>query len=264
MSAKESEKLMAAASYREIASCQCGDDHGGSGVPPVEQRAESASLRDVDPVHALTLNDIYCRHYERILRLALRITRNVQDAEDVAHECFIRVFVHLGSFSGKSKLSTWISRIAINAALMNIRKRRSNECSIDHPMEGPATTRLLEIKCHAPAPEERFLQRERAKMLCDSLARLSPDLVRTVGLYYFGELSVQECAQILGISLSGVKSRILRAKHRLRRGFDESLDSGATPSRSQGIPERLFRSPIGRPASRHHAVEVQAEKRRHQ
>ena len=168
-------------------------------------------------------SEIYERYHSKIFRLALRITRNVQDAEDVVQECFMRAFVHLESFSGKSKLSTWLWRIAINAALMRIRRRRGFEFSLNEFAGTASSARRADIKCHRPAPDDQYLQREIAQLLLEGLAGLSPKLASVVTLRYFEELSTRECAETLGISLSNAKMRILRARLSLHSTFNKRL-----------------------------------------
>ena len=200
-----------------------------AGVNPQDSAASIFSGRDTDGVYADRIaaeclpafSEIYERYHSKIYRLALRITRNFQDAEDVVQECFMRAFVHLDSFSGKSKLSTWLWRIAINAALMRIRRRRRFEFSLDAFAETASSARRVDIKCHRPAPDDQYLQREIAQILVEGLAGLSPKLASVVTLRYFEELSTRECAEILGISLSNAKTRILRARLSLHSTFNK-------------------------------------------
>ena len=159
-----------------------------TGVNP-QDAASNCSGRDTDGVYAhrigaecLAFSEIYERYHSKIFRLALRITRNFQDAEDVVQECFMRAFVHLDSLSGKSKLSTWLWRIAINAALMRIRRRRGFDFSLDSFAGTASSARRVDIKCHRPAPDDQYLQREIAQILVEGLAGLSPKLSSVVTL----------------------------------------------------------------------------------
>src|SRR5262249_43528926 len=115
--------------YRNITSATSADDSRASSA----YRCASKIARTSFPAakSAASFGEIYERYHHRILRIALGITRNLQDAEDVAQECFMRAFTHLETFSGRSQLSTWISRIAINTALMKIRRRRRSQFSIE-------------------------------------------------------------------------------------------------------------------------------------
>jgi len=164
--------------------------------------------------------EIYERFQGRVHRLAFRITRNPQDAEDVVQECFMLAFKHLNTFAGRSKFSTWISRIAINAALMKIRKRRKYESSLDDILERSGSGHWAEIAPDHLAPDRLLLRRELGQVLAEGLAQLSPGLSGVVDLHYFGELSARQCAQILGISETNAKSRLLRARLKLRPVFE--------------------------------------------
>lgn len=212
------------------------------GLRPVAVN-DRMSSRTVGCECSAAFGEIYEQFHDRILRLALRITRNLHDAEDVVQECFMRAFLHLDTFSGKSKLSTWISRIAINAALMKIRRRRRFEFSLDERVETPLAKRPVEIECDGPTPDEELLQRELAKILAEGLAKLSPGLFRVVDLHYYEELSARECAEVLGISLSSAKARILRARLKLRLVFYKRFRQPSVPSRS--LLSEMFVSSLG-------------------
>ena len=202
-----------------------------TGVNPQDAAASICSGRDTDGVYAHRIgaeclpafSEIYERYHSKIFRLALRMTRNFQDAEDVVQECFMRALVHLDSFSGKSKLSTWLWRIAINAALMRIRRTRGFEFSLDAFAGTAPCARRVDIKCHRPAPDDQYLQREIAQIRVEGLAGLSPKLASVVTLRYFEELSTRECAETLGNSLSNAKTRILRARLSLHSTFNKRL-----------------------------------------
>jgi len=197
---------------------------------PVGGRDESSPLpRGLES--SVQFEEIYERFHGMVHRLAFRITGNRQDAEDVMQECFMRTFQHLDTFAGRSKLSTWISRIAINAALMKIRERGRHECSLDDALEPSREGRCNEMAQDHLAPDQLLLQRERRQVLTEGLARLSPRLSGAVHLYYFGELSARECAQILGISLPNAKSRLLRARLKLRPALEQAFRPPIIPFR---------------------------------
>jgi len=200
--------------------------------------ASACSVQDGDAVGnhevgrecSAVFGEIYERYRGEIFRVARRITRNRQDAEDVVQECFMNAFVHLGTFSGKSKISSWLSRIAINAALMKIRRRRRLEFSLEEFAETTSRARLIEFESPHPAPDDQYLQREITQIVVEGLAELNPKLSSVVALRYFGEHSTRECAEILGISLSNAKARMLRARLSLLSAFDKRFRRRSTPS----------------------------------
>lgn len=193
-------------------------------VSPSAPQVETAAKRGAEktePELAANLVAVYERGYQKILRLALRITGNLQDAEDAVQECFLQAFTHLDSFCGKSSLSTWISRIAINAALMKVRSRKRGEFSLDEFSDTWCIERSLTAQKDKHRPDQAVLRYELTQLLTKELARLRPTSFKAVQLYYFRELSTRECARVLGVSLATAKARVFHAKRRLRRELDK-------------------------------------------
>jgi RNA polymerase sigma-70 factor, ECF subfamily len=158
------------------------------------------------------------RHMKQVLRVAHRIVRNREDAEDAAQECFLNAFVHLKDFDGRSKFATWLTRIAINSALMKLRKNRgAREIPIDgpNPLSEPVAQR--EFRCDAPDPEESCSLRERKRIVKSAISELRPRARNVVELIHLQEYSIRETAQILGISTAAVKARIFHARVALHR-----------------------------------------------
>jgi len=158
------------------------------------------------------------RHMKKVSCVTRRITRNREDAEDAAQECFLNAFVHLNDFDGKSQFATWLTRIAINAALMKFRKnRRAREVPIDQPNPSSEPVVQREFRCDAPDPEESCSLHERKRILKSAISALRPRARNVVELIHLQEHSIRETAQILGISTGAVKARTFHAKIALRR-----------------------------------------------
>src|ERR1700691_2875465 len=105
------------------------------------------------------------RHREMVFRTVLRITHNIDDAEDILQDAWMRAFGHMGTFDGRSEFSTWVTRIAINSALTMIRRRRTKkESSLDDP-SAPGNCRAKEMSEPSRNPEERCLERERIRLV---------------------------------------------------------------------------------------------------
>jgi RNA polymerase sigma-70 factor (ECF subfamily) len=158
------------------------------------------------------------RPYEaRIFRLAMSITQNREDAEDVLQEAFLKAYEHLDQFQGNSKFYTWIVRIAVNQALMKLRKRKSDRSvSLDEQIDTGEDTVIREIAAWDPDPEERFSQEEMHAILTEAIEGLTP-IYRTVfTLRDVDGLSTEETADALALSVPAVKSRLLRARLQLR------------------------------------------------
>jgi len=160
--------------------------------------------------------ELIARHMKEIFNVAQRITRNREDAEDAVQESFRSALVHVGSFDGRSRFSTWLTRIVINAALMKLRKNRGlREVPIEEPpVLGEAPHH--ETKDAAPNPEEAYAADERRRILREAVVELSPKLRDTVE-HQLRENSLQETAEILGISVPAAKARLFHAKAALRR-----------------------------------------------
>src|SRR5258708_4679682 len=117
------------------------------------------------------------RYQRRILAVARRFTGIREDAEDIAQQSFQKAFVHLGKFEGKSSFSTWLTRIAINEALMFLRRGRVlREVSIDDLSGNEGTAPALEIPDSRASPESAFLQSERNRVLSAAIAELTPGI----------------------------------------------------------------------------------------
>jgi RNA polymerase sigma-70 factor (ECF subfamily) len=157
-------------------------------------------------------------HYERkIYRLAKNITQNNEDAEDVLQEAFLKAYEHLDTFQGNSKFYTWIVRIAVNEALMKLRKRKSDRTvPLDEPMELGEETVEREIAVWEDNPEQRYSREEMQRILDEAVDTLKPDFRTVFVLRDIEELSTEEAAEALGISIAAVKSRLLRARLALR------------------------------------------------
>jgi RNA polymerase sigma-70 factor (ECF subfamily) len=154
------------------------------------------------------------RHERRIFRLAENVTQNREDAEEVMQDAFFRVFTHLEGFRGNSRFSTWLTRIAINQALMKLRRRRPTVSLDERETENDFV--IHEIEDWGPSPEQRYSQQELQNILREAMGQLSTGLRLVTQLRYVEQLSTEETAQILSLTVSAVKSRFRRARIALR------------------------------------------------
>lgn len=165
------------------------------------------------------------RYDSKILRLAKHITQNQEDAEDVLQEAFLKAFTHLDRFEGGSRFYTWLVRIAVNESLMKLRKRRSGKMvSLDEPVEtGDDQSLVREIAVWDDTPESRYTQTEMKTILDQAIDSLEP-IYRTVFvLRDVEELSTEETAEALDLTIPAVKSRLLRARLQLREKLTKSF-----------------------------------------
>lgn len=172
------------------------------------------ALRDGDRAEFARLVEEYS---PLIYRLGLKMLNNPQDAEDILQETFIKAYKHIGKFDGRSSISTWLYRIATNEALMSLRKKRPETVSFDIPStyetEPQEPLQIVDWCC---LPEEEFLTAE-GRMRLDEAAEQLPDSLRVVFVLRDIEgLSTRETAEVLDISEMAVKTRLSRARLRLR------------------------------------------------
>jgi RNA polymerase sigma-70 factor, ECF subfamily len=157
------------------------------------------------------------RHAGKAFQAAYRITRNRQDAEDALQDSFLKAFMHVKDFEERSSFSTWLTRIAMNSALMLLRKKRHGfEISIDNTDGHAGNFETWELRSPMEDPESRYVRRERESALREAIVRLPQVFRDVVELRQAREYSTREIAQALGISVPAVKSRLSRAKSALR------------------------------------------------
>ena len=166
---------------------------------------------------AQAFEELVLRHRQKVIAVALRITNNREDAEDVAQESFTKAFLHLDAFQEKSRFSTWLTRIAMNEAFMLIRRRRGLlEVLPENPDDGRKSGVEAFID-HGPNPEESCWRRERTELLTEAINCLGPTVRTTILLRDMEEQSVKETARILGVSTAAVKARVFHGRRKLRR-----------------------------------------------
>jgi RNA polymerase sigma-70 factor (ECF subfamily) len=157
------------------------------------------------------------RHANKVFQATYRVTRNRQDAEDALQDALLNAFTHMKNFEGRSSFSTWLTRIAINSALMILRKKRNcSEISIDDNDGGVGNSVPWEPRSPLDDPEIHYVRGERHKLLRKAIHQLPPAYREVLQLRQAKEHSVREIAQSLGITVSAVKSRLSRAKSALR------------------------------------------------
>jgi RNA polymerase sigma-70 factor (ECF subfamily) len=166
-------------------------------------------------VHAF---ETLVKQYDRqVFRIAQHITQNREDAQDVVQDAFLKAYEKLDQFQGNSKFYTWLVRIAVNEALMRLRKRRTGKMvSIDEDVqteEGSVPRDLAEWR---PNPEQEYNQAELAEILRKTINGLPPGFRVVFVLRDVEGLSTEETANALGLSVPAVKSRLLRARLQLR------------------------------------------------
>jgi RNA polymerase sigma-70 factor, ECF subfamily len=159
-----------------------------------------------------------CRlHSPRLFRTVRQITRNHEDTEDAIQDAFMRAFLHLKSFDRRAQFATWLTRIALNSALMILRKRKHYPAvSIDSDPQEEDRFLSVEIADRADDPERRLLRNETTEWVRRAIAELDPIPRVAMEYWNFEELSAREGARKLNISKAAFKSRLSRARAALR------------------------------------------------
>jgi RNA polymerase sigma factor (sigma-70 family) len=173
--------------------------------------------------------ELWARHSNTAFKLVYRIVGNRDDAEDILQDAWMKAFVHLKDFDGRSKFSTWLTRIAINSALMVLRKKRSRpETSLDWNGDGE-TWQQWEVPDNSLNIEDLYLKREAEFKLKEAIDRLRPPLRSVMEIQRLHYRSNKELADAAGISVAAVKSRLLRARAQLRSSLRPSTSSTLHP-----------------------------------
>jgi len=162
--------------------------------------------------------ELWTRHSKTAFNMVYRITRNQDDAEDVVQDAWMKAYVHLNTFDGRSKFSTWLTRIAINSALMILRRKRARPETSMEITDGE-TWQHWEIADQTKNIEELYARHERVERLRRAIRRLQPTLRNVVEIHQSNDRSVKEIADLAGISVAATKSRLFRARKILREAL---------------------------------------------
>jgi RNA polymerase sigma-70 factor (ECF subfamily) len=174
------------------------------------------------------------RRYDRnVFRIAQHITQNREDAEDVVQDAFLKAYGNLHQFQEQSKFYTWLVRIAVNEALMKLRRRRPGIVSLDEEVKTEDDSVPREVADWSPNPEQMYKQAELRDILTRTIQGL-PTGFRTVFVLRDVEgLSTEETAQALELSIPAVKSRLLRARLQLRERLSRYFQKRASGDGNQ-------------------------------
>jgi RNA polymerase sigma-70 factor (ECF subfamily) len=192
-----------------------------------QERVESANSVIVDEdrmlVEASANGDIAAfealvgKYDRKLLRIALRVTDNLDDAQEAVQDALLKAYQKLTQFEGKSKFSTWLIRITMNECLMKLRKRNrsAQEISLDEG-DGDGHVAPLDVADWSPNPEQLYSRSELQEILGKQLQGLRPGLRAVFVLRDIEGLSIAETATALGLHPAAVKARLLRARLQLR------------------------------------------------
>jgi RNA polymerase sigma-70 factor (ECF subfamily) len=188
-------------------------------VTATSAELDEALLREIAKGNQLAMRTLFMRHQVRVYRFILRMVRDRALAEDVVSEVFLAVWRQADRFEGRSAVSTWLLSIARHKALTSIKPQ---------PVEQLDSETALAIADPALDPEAEIRQKDSGTMLRQCLNALSPEHSEIIDLVYYQQKSIKEIADILGIPLNTVKTRMFYARKRLATslktaGFDRAL-----------------------------------------
>ena len=189
----------------------------------VEPPSEESVLVDAARAGDIGAFESLVRRYDRnVFRIAQHITQNREDAEDVVQDAFLKAYQNLGQFQGQSKFYTWLVRIAVNEALMRLRRRRPERMiSIDEDVKTEEDSMPREIADWSPNPEQLYTHSELKDILGKTIQGLPPSFRTVFVLRDVEGLSTEETASALELSVPAVKSRLLRARLQLRERLNK-------------------------------------------
>ena len=198
------------------------------------QTGETQVLNDLELVEQVKqgqveqFNELVNRHARKIFRLTQHITGNREDAEDALQEAFLKAYSRLPQFQGDSQFYTWLVRIAVNESLMKLRKRKSGgfSVSLDDPIETDDDFLPREIAAWDENPEQKYARQELQEILDRAVSSLPPIFRTVFVLRDLEQLSTEEAAEALNLSVPAVKSRLLRARLQLREKLSPYFRKG--------------------------------------
>jgi len=208
---------------------EAGRRSDGSGLSSLPD-AELVTRVQGGETHAF---DILAERYaDKVHRLTYRVLRNEEDAQDALQEAFLSAYKNLGRFEGKSTFSTWLYRVAMNAALMKRRKRREGMVSLEEPRDREEGQITLQLADWGRGPVEDTLNDELRDALDRAVHSLPEDLAQVFLLREVEGMSNAEAAEILELSVPAVKSRLHRARVALRDFLNRFFADRAARERS--------------------------------
>jgi RNA polymerase sigma-70 factor, ECF subfamily len=205
---------------------------------------KTAGSGDLELVHASKNGDMAAfeqlvqRYDRRLFRMAQHITRNKEDSQDAVQDAFLKAYQHLDQFREDSLFSTWLIRIAVNESLAKLRKQRTiKEVSLDEDFPAMEAMPRMEVTDWRPNPEQQYRASELRDILAKALGELRPILRAVFVLRDMEGLTTTQTAEVLNLTDSAVKSRLLRGRLQLRERLSKYFGNrrGSIPAQLRAI-----------------------------
>lgn len=165
-------------------------------------------------------DELVRRYQDKVYRLCFKILRQEDDAAEALQDAFLSAFRGLKNFKAESTFSTWLYRIATNASLMKYRKRRDGHISLEQSQSSNENSETMQIPDWSQQPPKDLLDSETREMMAEGIQRLPEELRTVFVLRDVQDMSNAEVAEVLGLSVAAVKSRLHRARRSLRDWLD--------------------------------------------
>jgi RNA polymerase sigma-70 factor (ECF subfamily) len=194
-----------------------------------ETKSEAALVRASRRGNNQAIETLFRRYQRQLLGTARRILGNVEDAEDALQEGLLSAYRNVAHFEGRSKFSTWLTRIVVNAALMQ--RRRATVLRVTSLDDTPTESQIPiseRVRDDDPNPEELFAHTELREMIQTNVGQLSSPLFTAFVLCGIEEHSQEEAARRLGITVTAMKARMYRARYKLAETLGPRLDRRRT------------------------------------
>jgi RNA polymerase sigma factor (sigma-70 family) len=159
-------------------------------------------------------NELVVRHKDYAYSIALKIVNNEMDAEEIAHDAFIKAFKSLKKFNQKAKFTTWLYRIVFNTAVSHTRKNQLAVDDIDEVTNQPASTM---------SSSEPIMQQDRSRFISEAMKKLLPLDATLLTLFYLRQLNLEEIGEVVGVKADAVKVKLFRARKRLGKELEHLL-----------------------------------------
>lgn len=186
------------------------------GRVPAGERDDAELVRRILKGEGEHFETLVARYQTRLFRFISRFTKDAEDARDVTQEVFLKIYGALDSFDPRYRFSTWLFRIAGNAAIDHLRRRRGRVISLDLPLDEEGDLRAIDPRDHGPDPLEDLTRRRLRQAIDDAIEKLPEDYRELLSLRHYGELPYEEIAELKCLPLGTVKNKLFRARRALR------------------------------------------------
>jgi RNA polymerase sigma-70 factor (ECF subfamily) len=169
------------------------------------------------------------RHKAFVYRVIYRMLHRHEDSEDVLQDTFLRAYTKIETFNGGSRFSTWLTRIAINSTFMYLRSKQRRMTLLFTELECDSETGYWDVPSSRPSPEAQVSEDELLRLLRAAVNGLPPRLRTVIQLHNADSRSIAEIAEVVGISSSATKSRLLRARRMVNHSIHQQKSGDCSP-----------------------------------